>query len=119
MINLKIANRGIGRIYIEVPCFDWIHAHLAWWDITYEHVNYFRLSDFSRFFGEVIESGYCFGGQYLYVVAELGSMKSPALSKFDDLVDFPSNFTDTINYNRTEHYLGSSIEGSYFCATEF
>lgn len=99
--NLNIANGGIGRIYIEVPCFDWILAHRAWWDITYEHVNYFRLSDFSRIFGEVIESGYCFGGQYLYVVAELGSIRVPALNNYEDLVDFPSDFTDTI-MNRTE-----------------
>lgn len=40
------ANGHAGRIYIEVPCFDWIREHNAWFDIFYEHVNYFRLDDF-------------------------------------------------------------------------
>lgn len=118
--NLKIANGGIGRIYIEVPCFDWILAHRAWWDITYEHVNYFRLSDFSRIFGEVIESGYCFGDQYLYVVAELGSIRVPSFNNYEDLVDFPSDFTDTIlkrkEQNRTESSIiwGAASKGVIF-----
>jgi SAM-dependent methyltransferase len=99
--KLKLANNGSGKIYIEVPCFDWICNHKAWFDIFYEHVNYFRLSDFNRIFGEVIKSGYCFGGQYLYVVAELGSLKTPVINNFEDRVNFPSDFTDTIQ-NRTE-----------------
>jgi hypothetical protein len=37
--QLKDANGGQGRIYIEVPCFDWICRHRAWFDIFYEHVN--------------------------------------------------------------------------------
>lgn len=72
------ANGNAGRIYIEVPCFDWIRDHKAWFDIFYEHVNYFRLDDFHRMFGQVVESGRLFGGQYLYVVAELASLRRPA-----------------------------------------
>ena len=99
--KLKYANNGSGKIYIEVPCFDWICKHKAWFDIYYEHVNYFRLSDFNKIFGEVIESGYCFGEQYLYVVAELRSLRIPVINNFDDRINFPSDFTDTIE-NRTE-----------------
>lgn len=73
--QLAEANGRAGRIYIEVPCLDWILAHRAWFDIFYEHVNYFRLDDFNRLFGQVVESGRIFGGQYLYVVAELGSLR--------------------------------------------
>lgn len=51
------ANRGTGRIYIEVPCFDWICMRRAWFDVFYEHVNYFRLSDFRRIFDTVIDCG--------------------------------------------------------------
>jgi len=99
--KLKHSNNGRGKIYIEVPCFDWICKRKAWFDIYYEHVNYFRISDFNRIFGEVIESGYCFGEQYLYVVAELGSLKIPVIDNFEDRVNLPCDFTDTIQ-NRTE-----------------
>lgn len=72
------ANGGIGRIYIEVPCLDWILDRRAWFDVFYEHVNYFRLDDFARMFGSVIESGHLFGGQYIYAVADLASLRDPA-----------------------------------------
>lgn len=100
--QLKLANGGEGKIYIEVPCFDWICKHKTWFDIFYEHVNYFRLSDFKRMFGEVLDSGRLFGGQYLYVVAELASLRKPQIAQ-DDRVVFPQDFTDTITKeNRTK-----------------
>lgn len=89
--GLRTANAGSGLIYIEVPCFDWICEHRAWFDIFYEHVNYFRLADFERVFGRVIESGRIFGGQYLYVVADLASLKTPQPNGNDPMV-FPSDF---------------------------
>ncbi len=89
--QLKDANGGQGRIYIEVPCFDWFCRHRAWFDIFYEHVNYFRLSDFHRMFGKVYESGRTFGDQYLYVVADLASLRRPQYDP-GDAVDFPSDF---------------------------
>lgn len=93
--KLKIANGGTGKIYIEVPCFDWICQHKAWFDIYYEHVNYFRLSDFRRIFGEVIESGRLFNGQYLYVIADLASLQIPSID-MNDRVSFPADFTANI-----------------------
>jgi len=100
--QLKITNGGSGRIYIEVPCFDWICEHKAWFDVFYEHVNYFRLKDFKRIFGEVVESGRLFGGQYLYVIAELASLKTPVIDP-NDRVDFPGDFAVNITeQNRTE-----------------
>jgi SAM-dependent methyltransferase len=75
--KVRDANGGQGKIYIEVPCLDWIIQRNAWFDLFYEHVNYFRLGDFSRMFGTVYESGRIFGGQYLYVVAELSSLRTP------------------------------------------
>jgi hypothetical protein len=88
--GLRDANGG-GLIYIEVPCFDWILHARAWFDIFYEHVNYFRLRDFSRMFGQVVESGHLFGGQYLYVVADLATLRPPVFSPVDR-VDFPGDF---------------------------
>lgn len=74
---VRDANGGSGKIYIEVPCFDWICSHNAWFDIFYEHVNYFRETDFHRMFGTVYESGKVFSGQYIYVLAELSSLQRP------------------------------------------
>lgn len=93
--QLSEANEGKGRVYIEVPCFDWICQHKTWFDVFYEHVNYFRLGDFYRIFGNVLESGRIFGGQYLYVVAELSSVRSPEMLP-DGAVEFPSDFTSGI-----------------------
>lgn len=91
--NLSEANQGAGRIYIEVPCFDWICERKTWFDVFYEHVNYFRLSDFHRIFARVVESGRIFGGQYLYVVAELSSVRQPEMSDSAEHFNFPSDFT--------------------------
>ena len=89
------ANGGKGKIYIEVPCFDWICEHRAWFDIFYEHVNYFRLADFHHMFGKVYESGHVFGGQYLYVVADLASLQKPRRDQ-NDSFDFPTDFLSDI-----------------------
>jgi hypothetical protein len=90
------ANGGHGKIYIEVPCFDWICAHRAWFDIFYEHVNYFRLADFHRMFGTVLESGRLFGGQYLFVVADLASLREPIYSEAA-LFPFPEDFQASVS----------------------
>jgi SAM-dependent methyltransferase len=97
LCQLRDANGGGGLIYIEVPCFDWILHKRAWFDIFYEHVNYFRLNDFDRMFNRVIKKGRFFGGQYLYVVADLLSLREPLFSQ-SDAVDFPSDFLYRSNF---------------------
>lgn len=93
--KLRDANGGGGKIYIEVPCFDWICDHRAWFDIFYEHVNYFRLADFYRMFGSVYEAGHTFNGQYLYVVADLATIRTPVYVT-EDRFEFPGDFLDAI-----------------------
>jgi Methyltransferase domain len=85
------ANGGSGKIYIEAPCFDWIRSHHAWFNIFYEHVSYFRLDDFYRMFDVVYDAGHTFGGQYLYVVADLATIKTPVF-KESEPVELPENF---------------------------
>tara|TARA_B100000315_G_scaffold252689_1_gene289961 strand:+ start:339 stop:1394 length:1056 start_codon:yes stop_codon:yes gene_type:complete len=89
--QIRMANGGSGLIYIEVPCFEWICRQRSWFDVYYEHVNYLRLSDFFRMFSTVLESGYLFGEQHLYVVAELESLRIPQMDS-KDRVNFPSDF---------------------------
>jgi len=93
---IRDANGGFGRVYIEVPCFDWICKQHAWFDVFYEHVNYFRASDFKRMFNNVHVAGNAFGGQYLYVVAELATLRTPSIDSTDDFL-FPLDFLGTVN----------------------
>ena len=118
--RLARANGG-GLIYIEVPCFEWILRARAWFDIFYEHVNYFRLGDFSKMFGHVVDGGHLFGGQYLYVVADLATLRPP-VSSLADRVDFPEDFLATVSVvpfrpgGRIECRLGRGIERCHLFA---
>jgi hypothetical protein len=60
------------EVYLEVPCFDWIRKNGAFFDVTYEHVNYFTLESLCALFdGVVVERGRMFGDQYIYCIAKL------------------------------------------------
>ncbi len=96
LAKLSEANAGAGKIYIEVPCFDWICQNCAWFDIFYEHVNYFRLGDFERMFGQVYELGHVFSGQYIYVVADLATLRKPECRDADRF-KFPENFLASVD----------------------
>ena len=41
---------GDSKVYIEVPNKDWILTHKAFFDITYEHVNYFSQISLKKLF---------------------------------------------------------------------
>jgi SAM-dependent methyltransferase len=96
--TIASANGGRGKIYIEVPCLDWIIEQRAWFDIFYEHVNYFRLSDFTNMFGLTCEMGHLFGGQYIYVVAELASLGNAGPNRTIDAVHFPADFLRELDH---------------------
>ena len=104
------ANSGQGLIYIEVPCFDWICEHRAWFDIFYEHVNYFRADDLRRMFGRVHEIGHVFGGQYLYVVADLASVRLPVAGPAPRIA-FPADFMAGIDRCKALAKAGTSPRG--------
>jgi SAM-dependent methyltransferase len=95
LCQLRDSNRG-GLIYIEVPCFDWICKQKAWFDIYYEHVNYFRLSDFKKMFGRIIKVYRLFEGQHLGIVADLSTLRQPIKNDFD-VVNFPDEFFHSLS----------------------
>ena len=97
--EVKKSNGDQGLIYIEVPCFDWIMKNRTWFDIFYEHVNYFRLDDFKRMFGRVVKCGHCFGDQYLYIIADLSTLRQPKYNEACKYL-FPENFL--MNMNSTQ-----------------
>ncbi|RYD75841.1 MAG: class I SAM-dependent methyltransferase, partial [Sphingobacteriales bacterium] len=72
--TIAAANNNKGKIFIEVPTFDWIAEHNATEDIFYEHCNYFTLDTLSMFF-ENSTGGSFFNGQYIYLIADLKDVK--------------------------------------------
>lgn len=65
--NISIANENSGKIYIEVPDIGWIFNTGAFWDISYEHCNYFSVPSLQRIIPSS-DSGYLFGDQYIYLI---------------------------------------------------
>jgi hypothetical protein len=113
---LKQANGGGGTIYIEVPCFDWICENRTWFDIFYEHVNYFRLTDFNRMFGTVHEARRTFGGQYLSIIADLATVRLPEIDDADR-PRFPSGFAPSLRPHSVENAAvwGGASKGVLYC----
>ena len=115
LCKLRDANGGSGLIYIEVPCFDWICENRAWFDIFYEHVNYFRMTDFEKMFGRLVSSGRLFGDQYLYVVGDLATLARAKFTK-ETKIQFPSDFLKNLNSAEQSRALvwGGASKGVIF-----
>jgi 2-polyprenyl-3-methyl-5-hydroxy-6-metoxy-1,4-benzoquinol methylase len=69
------SNNNKGFLFVEVPTFDWIVNKNAFWDIFYEHCNYFTEQSLASMFTEAI-TGNFFGGQYIYLWADLSKIRS-------------------------------------------
>ncbi len=72
--TIAAANNHKGKIYIEVPAFEWIVANNATEDIFYEHCNYFTLPTLQMLFTKSV-GGHFFNGQYIYIIADLKDVK--------------------------------------------
>lgn len=64
-----------GMIFIEVPSFEWILQKKAFWDIFYEHCNYFTFESLSNLFTES-EQGCLFNHQYMYLLSDLSYLRT-------------------------------------------
>ena len=96
---------GNTKIYIEVPNYDWIVANKTFFDITYEHVNYFSQMSLKRLFGvSAITHGLLFDEQYQYVIADLASLNSD----FNEL--YNSQNWEYISFNELFPNLQADIE---------
>jgi hypothetical protein len=87
-------NNYEGKIFIEVPCFKWIIQKKAFWDIFYEHCNYFTGESLSSIFVKS-QIGHFFNGQYLYVSAELEYLRKRATAVTEMLNTNGDVFTST------------------------
>ena len=75
---------GKVKIYIEVPNYDWIVANKTFFDITYEHVNYFSQHALKFLFEkETTLHGLLFDEQYQYVISELSSLNFEFKSHYE------------------------------------
>jgi len=92
------ANDYKGYLFIEVPTFDWIVSKNAFWDIFYEHCNYFTEQSLAVMFDDAI-TGNFFGGQYIYLWADLGKLRAT----IPDGVVFTKRSSLTFE-NRLEEY---------------
>ncbi len=91
-------------IYIEVPDYTWITDHSAFFDLTYEHVNYFTPNSLSGLFTSSMDSGLLFQHQYQYIIADLGSLTSDYTDHYNsdnwvtlDLKDIFKGMQNAIN----------------------
>lgn len=66
-----------GIIFIEVPSFEWILQKKAFWDIFYEHCNYFTFDSLGNLFNKS-EQGYLFNHQYMYLLSDLNNLRTQA-----------------------------------------
>lgn len=66
---------GSCPIYIEVPRAEWIFDNGAFFDVTYEHVNYFSQQSLACLFADQVTAhDSVFGNQYQYLIANLGNL---------------------------------------------
>jgi len=70
---------GNPAILIETPAFEWIAANRCFWDVFYEHCNYFTkptLKSLAELHGfQVLEHVDVFGGQYQMLLARYTGVK--------------------------------------------
>jgi len=62
------------KIFIEVPRFEWIVEHGAFWDIFHEHCNYFTEDFFRTIFAGKAAIRRTFFDQYMLVSARIGDI---------------------------------------------
>ena len=86
--GIAVAGGG-SAVYVETPALEWIVEHEAFWDVFYEHCNYFpmrtlrQLAEQAGF--EVLDHRLVFGGQYQALelrpaaAARISAMKEQAI----------------------------------------
>ncbi|MEN4922741.1 class I SAM-dependent methyltransferase [Achromobacter spanius] len=93
---------GDALVYVEVPSLDWILANQAFFDVTYEHVNYFSTTALAQLFDDRVRlQGRLFEEQYQFVIAPLKEVSSAFGEAYRDetweMLDFNSLFPDLAN----------------------
>lgn len=117
--GLAVASKSGCGIYIEVPCFDWIVEHNACFDVFYEHCNYFTLDVLRDAFGRVLDLGRLFGGQYLFVIADVSTFRLPQACRSQkypplNLLSAFDSILASCAKNRRTYVWGAGAKGMVF-----
>lgn len=97
--GIASATNSNTMIFIEVPSFDWIVKHKAFWDIFYEHCNYFTSECLRNLFNKS-EHGLLFNDQYQYILAYLDDLRSSVQKTTRICSNSIENITDNMNSYR-------------------
>ncbi|HRP92936.1 MAG TPA: class I SAM-dependent methyltransferase [Ignavibacteriaceae bacterium] len=117
--SIAKANNYKGYLFVEVPTFDWIINKNAFWDIFYEHCNYFTEDTLSIMF-EKSTTGSLFGGQYIFLWADLSQLRNLIPKNTFRLYDFLTFETklnelkDIVQNNGELAIWGAGAKGSTF-----
>lgn len=94
------AVRYDAKIFVEVPSFEWIVEKRAFWDIFYEHCNYFTLESLASLFCKS-EQGLLFNNQYVYLLSDLSNLREQAVPLNENLSNFKtSEIVDQLRFYR-------------------
>lgn len=113
------ANNYKGKIYIEIPTFDWIVKNNAVEDIFYEHCNYFTPNTIRQLFTEC-EVNYVFNDQYIGIIAGLDKVKEniePVEKIEEHKLEFKKKFdqyTELVSNSQNTVIWGAGAKGSTF-----
>jgi hypothetical protein len=102
------ANDYKGFLFVEVPTFDWIINKNAFWDIFYEHCNYFTEQSLGCMFDDAV-TGDFFGGQYIYLWADLSKIRTTIPAG----IQFKEYDTAAFSNNLAEYKKLLSNQGSF------
>ncbi|MDT3699659.1 MAG: methyltransferase domain-containing protein [Thermincola sp.] len=89
-VRLALANSPRARIFVEVPCVEWILQNHVIWDVFYEHCSYFSADSLTTAFSssgfKVEKINRLFGGQYLWLEATVSDQEPAAVINPDNSV---------------------------------
>lgn len=77
MMQLRDLQEGRGSFFLEFPSWDYIVENDAWFDITYEHVNYFSDHVSRSMFDGKCTTGRVARDQYMYVTGKVSDFRNP------------------------------------------
>ncbi|MDZ7263416.1 MAG: class I SAM-dependent methyltransferase [candidate division KSB1 bacterium] len=107
-------------VFIEVPDWDWIMTKRAFWDVVYEHCNYFNRQSLTAMF-ERSEWGSLFQSQYMYVIAKLSQLRPHAKTAdsggsvgFQELTDHLNLWKAHLQRHGTSLVWGAGAKGCNF-----
>ena len=97
--TIAATNQQNGMIFIEVPDFDWVIQRQAFWDIYYEHCNYFTTATLKQLC-QTADIRHIFHGQYVLLWGALNQVKPIATPSRSDQIPSAPFYSKQEGYRR-------------------